>query len=85
MESCGALARFLMAEEAGSRPPLELLAEVRNYVAFLRSSHGLERPADESDEWSGEDERDLQLAARKRLDDEDPYAWPEDPGNAPAE
>jgi hypothetical protein len=56
---------------------LDKLREVRSYAAFLLLAHGYPQPADESDEWSEEDRRDLQLAARKRLDEEDPYPWPE--------
>ncbi len=58
-------------------PRLELLHEVRSYAAFLRIKYGFERPADESDEWTDEDRHDCQLAAWRRLDDEDPYPWSE--------
>jgi hypothetical protein len=78
------LARFLGEREAAPPPGLERLREVRSYVAFLRNLYGNEQPADESDEWSDEDRRDIQLAARRRLEEEDPYPWPEEPGNARA-
>jgi hypothetical protein len=77
------LTRFL-GERWAAPPGLEGLREVRSYVAFLRSSYGNEKPADESDEWSDEDRRDIQLAARRRLEEEDPYPWPEEPDNARA-
>jgi hypothetical protein len=77
------LTRFLSEREAPLPHALERLREVRGYVAFLRNSYGNEQPADESDEWSDEDRRDFQLAARRRLE-EDPYPWPEEPDNARA-
>jgi hypothetical protein len=62
----------------------EKLIELRDLVLFLRGRYGREQPADEDDEWSDEDRRDMQLAARRRLEEEDPYPWPEDPENAHA-
>src|SRR4051794_15526325 len=66
------LPRFL-GERAGASSPVEKLREVRSYAGFLRAEH----PADEGDEWSDEDRQDCQLAARRRLEEEDPYPWPE--------
>lgn len=37
----------------------EKLREVRDLVLFLREKYGTDEPADESDEWSDEDERNL--------------------------
>ncbi|MBI1915702.1 MAG: hypothetical protein HYS12_13365 [Planctomycetes bacterium] len=89
-----AFARFLSTQDipspTGQRPwgwlP-QKLREVRDYVLFLRQRYGEEYPADESDEWTEEDERDFTLASLRRLEEEDP--WPdedsypeEEPGNA---
>ena len=62
----------------------EKLIEMQRLVLFLRGRYGREQPADEDDEWSDEDRQDMQLAARRRLEEEDPYPWPEDPENAHA-
>jgi hypothetical protein len=70
------LACFLAAEQPAPDAVLDRLREIRSYVAFLRNSYGLDRPADESDAWSDEDRRDVQAAALRRAEAEDPYPWP---------
>jgi hypothetical protein len=77
------LAQFFRAREAREEqalPPggwlLSKLREIREYVAFLRTRYGSAQPADESDEWTEEDLRDLSRATWQRLEEEDP--WPED-------
>jgi hypothetical protein len=62
---------------------VEQLRQVRDLAQFLRSKHGLPKPADEDDEWSDEDRRDFSAAARKRLGEEGPYPWEDEP-DAPA-
>jgi hypothetical protein len=84
------LARFLARDAEPTkalRPygwPVEKLRELREYQRFLRQRHGTDQPADESDEWSEEDERDLTLASLQRIEEEDHNPWPEDQADAQA-
>jgi hypothetical protein len=52
-------------------PPwmLEKLREVRDLVLFLRQRHGSEQPADESDAWTEEDQREFTAYSLKRWDE----------------
>ena len=49
----------------------------------MKQDCGYEEPIDDSDEWTDEDREDIQRAAMRRLDAEDPYAW-EEPPSAPS-
>jgi hypothetical protein len=62
--------------------PLDKLEEVRALVLSLKERYGYNEPTDDSDEWTEEDHRECSQASLKRLDEEDPYPWEEDPGDA---
>ncbi len=57
--------------DALHRLPTEKVAEVRDFVMFLRERYGEKETAeiiDYSDEWSDEDLRDLSLDTFRRLE-----------------
>src|SRR5271155_806515 len=45
------LTQFLANGKVSPTESVGKLREIRSYIAFLRSSHGNEQPADEDDEW----------------------------------
>lgn len=50
--------------------PMEKVAEVRDFVAFLKERYGKETAAvDQSDSWTEEDLRDLTAAVLRSADD----------------
>ena len=75
------LARFLRESEGNGPGPLpcgwavQKLGELRDYAQFLRARHGYPQPADESDEWTEEDERDFAAASARRAEEAAPYEW----------
>jgi len=57
--------------------PLENLQEVRALVESLKEQCGYTEPIDDSDEWTDEDRREATNEALRRLDEIDPYDWPD--------
>jgi len=55
---------------------------VREFALFLKARHGYAQPADESDEWTRQDELDFTRDSMRHLEEIDP--WP-DEGSGPAE
>ncbi len=85
------MARFLVqmesnggAEQNSLRWQFAKLRELCAFVAFLRGCYGTEQPADESDEWTDEDRHDFTLDSLRRLEEKDPYPWPENSADAQA-
>lgn len=49
--------------------PSEKVAEVQDFILFLREHYGYEKVVDESDTWTEEDLRDLVAAALNYADE----------------
>ena len=48
--------------------PAEKVAEVQDFILFLKDRHGYEKPIDESDTWTDEDLHDLTTAVLNHAD-----------------
>ncbi len=57
--------------------PLEHLEEVRTFVKGILKRCGYDDPVDDSDEWTEEDRREATNQSLRRLDEIDPYDWPD--------
>jgi hypothetical protein len=51
-----------------SRLPSDRIAEVRDFILYLRDRYGHRREVDENDAWTGEDVRDLAAAVLNRAE-----------------